>query len=231
MKCLLFVCLAVLVGVAVFAVSGSGQAPALQKGITVQMASSSHAAPMPEADYENAWIVTVTADGRIYFGTEEVTADGLMEQMRIHPRNRAAKLYLKADAGAPFSSVRQVLHAARKDLFDDVVLLTSQPEATQPGTIVSPKGLDVWIGAEGASNPVVVQIASEEGSTALKVNNEAVAPSELQTRLGKIFDNRADRIVVLALSGQIAYAQIVHAIDASRAAGASRITLVVATEF
>jgi biopolymer transport protein ExbD len=235
MKCLLSVCLAILAGVAIFAVGGRGQVPALQKGVSVQMATSSNAVPMPEADNENAWVVAVTADARIYFGTDEVTSDGLTEQMKIHPRNRGAKIYVKADARAPFRSVRQVLRAAREDLFDDVILLTSQPESAQPGaaqsgTTVPPKGLEVWVGTESESNLVVVQIGSREGSSTLKINNEDVSPSALQDRLGQLFDNRAGRIVVLKATGQVPYAKVVHAIDACLAAGASRISITVSSE-
>jgi biopolymer transport protein ExbD len=230
MKCLLSVCLAVFAGIAIFVVSGNSQAPALQKGVSVQMATSRHGAPMPEADNENAWIVTVTNDGRIYFGTDQVTADSLLERMRVRPRSRAAKLYVKADAGAPFSSVRQVLNAAREDLFDDVVLLTSQPETAQAGAIASPKGLEVWIGNEAGSNLITVQIGSDLGPATLKVNSEAVTPVTLQGRLGQIFDNRAGRIVVLKAAGHVPYAQVVNAIDTCHAAGASRVSMVVTPE-
>jgi biopolymer transport protein TolR len=230
MKCLLSVCLSVLAGVAIFAANKPAQSPSLQRGISVQMATSNHASLMPEADRENAWIVTVTTDGRMYFGTDQVTAEGLAEQMKMHPRNRDAKLYIKADAGAPFSSVRQVLHAARVDLFDDVVLLTAQPEAAQPGTIVPPKGLDIWIGNEAGSNFVTVQIGADQGSATLKVGNKTIAPSALQGSLAQLFDNHAGRIVVLKASRQVAFAQLVQAIDASQAAGASRVTVIVSGE-
>jgi biopolymer transport protein ExbD len=235
MKCLLSVCLSVLAGVAIFAASKPEQTLEMQKGISVQMAASRHAAPVPEADQENAWVVTVTTDGRIYFGVEAVTPETLTRQMQIRPRNRAAKLYVKADAGAPFSSVRQVLYAARVDLFDDVVLLTSQPEPVPPstivpGTIVPPKGLEVWIGTEAGSNLIAVQIGSAEGSTTLKINNQPVAPAMLQSRLGHIFDDRGGRVVVLTATGDVPFAQVVRAIDASRAAGASRVSMSITPE-
>ena len=235
MKCLLSVCLTVLAGVAIFAASKPEQTLEMQKGISVQMAASRHAAPMPEADLENAWVVTVTTDGRIYFGVEAVTPETLTRQMQIRPRNRAAKLYVKADAGAPFSSVRQVLYAARVDLFDDVVLLTSQPEPAQPntivpGAIVPPEGLEVWIGTEAGSNLIAVQIGSADGSATLKINNQPVAPAMLQSRLGHIFDDRGGRVVVLTAAGDVPFAQVVRAIDASRAAGASRVSMPITPE-
>jgi biopolymer transport protein TolR len=203
------------------------QSPTLQRGISVQMATSNHAAPMPQADRENAWIVTVTADGQVYFGADQVTAEALAEEMKMHPRNRDAKLYIKADAGAPFSTVRQILHAARVDLFDDVVLLTAQPETAQTGTIVPPKGLDVWIGNEAGSNFVVVQIGADQGSATLKIDNKTVAPSALQGKLAHLFDNRAGRIIVVKASSQVPYAQLVQTIDTCQGAGASRVTVMV----
>jgi biopolymer transport protein TolR len=230
-----FVCLLASTLTAAAVLMSVTQSPTLQRGISVQMATSNHATAMPEADRENAWIVTVTADGQIYFGADQVTAEGLTEQMKMRPRNRDEKLYIKADAGTPFSSVRQVPHAARVDLFDDVVLLTSQPEATQPGTIMPPKGLDVWIGNEAGSNFVVVQIAADQGSATLgsatlKVGNKPVAPSALQGSLAHLFDNQAERIVVLRPSSHATFAQLVQAIDASQAAGASRVTVIVSGE-
>jgi biopolymer transport protein ExbD len=228
MKCLLSVCLALFIGVAIFVTNGRGQS--LQKGMSVQMATTSHATTMPEADNQNAWIVAVTRDGRIYFGTEQVRGEELTEQMKVRPRNRDASLYLKADAGAPFQSIRQVLRSARDVLFDDVVLLTSQPETSLPGTIVPPKGLEVWIGPEAGSNFVSVQIGSHENSYVLKVNSDVTNPSGLQDKMAKLFDNHPNgRIVIMTIDDAAPYGEVIHAIDACRGAGASRVTLEVAS--
>jgi biopolymer transport protein TolR len=230
MSYLRFVCLLVSTLTTAAVLMVVAQSPALQRGISVQMATSNHSATVPEADRENAWIVTVTTDGRIYFGTDQVTAEGLAEQMKTHPRSRDAKLYVKADAGAPFSSVRQVLHAARVDSFDDVVLLTAQPETAQPGTIVSPQGLDVWIGLVEGSNFVAVQIGADHGSATLKVANKTVAPSALQDKLAQLFGHRSGRIVILRASGQVPFAQLVQAIDACQGARVSRVAVEVTGE-
>jgi biopolymer transport protein ExbD len=221
--------LAALIGIAMFAANGRGQS--LQKGISVQMATSNHAAAMPEADKQTAWIVTVTTDGRIYFGTEQVTAAELTEQMKMRPHSRDAKLYIKADVGAPFQSVRQVLHSARDVFFDDVVLLTSQPEASAPGRIVPPKGLEVWIGVEAGSNFYSLKIGSQENSSTLKVDNEMITPSGLQSKMAKLFDNHPNgRIVIVTVDDRAPYSEVIHAIDACRGAGASRVSLEVASK-
>jgi biopolymer transport protein ExbD len=224
MKCLLSVCLAILAAVAIFVVHGSGQTPTLQKGISVQMAASSHASPMPDADNLDAWVITVTTDGRIYLGTDPLTTDALTEQMKAHPRNRTAKLYVKGDAGAPFSGVQQVLRAANTDRFDDVVLLTA--EIAQPGAIVSPKGLDVSIGPEaGSSKYIDIQVTSVGHSPALTVNRKAVSPDSLQKTLAGLIGDRTDIPVILESPGQASFGDVVHIIDECRAAGASRVSV------
>jgi biopolymer transport protein ExbD len=229
MKCLLFVCLSTLAGLSILAASQPEQTLALQKGVSVQMPPSTHATPMPEADDESAWVVSVTSDGRIYFGADAVTPEGLIHEMQIRPRKREATLYVKADAGASFSRVQQVLRAARTDLFDEVVLLTSQPESPA-NQIATPDGIEVWISPEPAPNAVILQMDSSDGLIALKINNESVSPTMLPTKLVEIFDNKPGRIILLNASDKLRYAQIVQAIDACRGAGASRISISLESE-
>ena len=49
--------------------------PMLQKGVSVDMAKVNNPVPMPDADKEDALLVSIMRDGKIYFGTDEVTAD------------------------------------------------------------------------------------------------------------------------------------------------------------
>ncbi len=116
MKRLLEVCLVAAI-LATNLPPACAQSPALQKGVSVQMAATSNATPMPAADNDDAWIVTIGADGKLYFGADPVDADGLTNDMKIHPRKRDAKLYIKADARAPFSSVEKVMQIGRKAVF------------------------------------------------------------------------------------------------------------------
>jgi len=61
--------------IASFVISDVGQTPALRRGVSVQEAVTQHATTMPEADEDDAWVVAVTADGKLYFGADPVTAD------------------------------------------------------------------------------------------------------------------------------------------------------------
>src|SRR6266568_1495684 len=115
----------------------------MQRGVSVQMPVTSHATSMPEADQNDAWVVAVTADGSLYLGADAMTPEGLADWMKTHPRNREAKLYIKADARAPFASVGQVLEVGRRALFETPVLLTSKREPIAVGTVAPPNGLEV----------------------------------------------------------------------------------------
>jgi biopolymer transport protein TolR len=193
----------------------------LQQGISVEMPPATNSAPVPEADDENAWIVTVTADGSLYFGIDPVTPESLLDAMKRRPRNRAAKLYIKADARAPFASVEKALAAARVDLFEDSVLLTSQGAASEPGTMVSPKGLEVLLAPPAGAQPIEVQLSnSGEHTPILKVNNRQIPMANLQNMLTQIFQSRAEKVVLLKADPQLPVADVVHVIDACHSIGA-----------
>jgi biopolymer transport protein TolR len=122
------------------AVSRSG-AQALQKGISVELAPTSSAVAVPDADNPDALIITVTDAGKLYFGINPVTADSLGEKLK----NRASRrtVYVKADARAPYASVVKVLDTARAAGVVTVTLLTTQPKTIQAGMAVLPEGIEM----------------------------------------------------------------------------------------
>ncbi len=191
--------------------SAPAQSPALQKGVSVQMAVTSSATPMPAADNEDAWIVTITADGNLYFGADPVDANGLTTDMTIHPRKRDAKLYIKADAHAAFSSAEKVMEIGRKAYFESAVLLTNQNERPALGKMVAPQGLEVLL-TSAPSDAVVVELRT--GQPSLKVNNQEIAQADLQTALNQSLQNRSDRIVQIKPVGSLPFAQVAQVIDA-----------------
>ncbi len=194
------------------------QSPALQRGISVQMAVTNNAAPMPEADNEDAWIVTVTADGSLYFGTDPVTRDGLASEMIRTPRKRERKLYIKADDRASYADVEYVFKAARTAGFDAPVFLTAQPEFGAPGTIVPPKGLEVFA-APSKLESVVVQISAGQPSPTLKVNNADASWAALQNTLRRLLTNRSETVVVVKATGSVSFGQVAYVIDVARSTG------------
>jgi biopolymer transport protein ExbD len=117
-------------------------AQSMQKGISVELASTSSAMPVPNADNQDALIITVTDTGRLYFGVDLVTPKTLAEKLKTLP-SRDTTLYIKADARAPYASVVKVVDAAHTTGVAGVTLLTIQPKTTQAGTVVFPQGIEM----------------------------------------------------------------------------------------
>lgn len=224
MKYAEYVCLIAVITVAAITPKSLAQNPPLQKGVSVQMPVTNNATPMPEADQQDAWIVAVTAAGQTYFGTQAVTAEQLSEEMKAHPRNRDAKLYVKADARAPYADVKKALQAARNMMFDHAVLLTKQPEAPPLGMMVPPQGFEVLVTAPASSQPVVVRLSSSgQKAPELKVNGSTVTAANLQTALNQALQKRSDKVILINADPELPFGQVVRVIDAARSVGAKTV--------
>jgi len=214
MNYLLPVCLVALTFATNITPYASAQSPAMRRGVSVQMAKTASATPMPDADNDDAWIVAVTADGRLFRGVKPVTPESLAEEMKTTPRHRDQGLYIKADARASFGYVEKALSAAKRDLFESAVLLTNQNETPALGRMVAPKGLEVLL-TSAPSDAVVVQLHnSGQPRPALKVNNQEITWSDLQTALNQSLQNRSDRIVEVKAEGSLPFAEVAQVIDA-----------------
>jgi len=211
------VILALLLATVLFT-AGAGKTQQLQRGVSVQLAATTGAGSVPDADNADAWIVTVTEINSLYFGVDPVTPQALADAMKTRPRTRGQELFVKADARAPFSTVAQVLKAAHADSFDRVILLTGQPSSAQPGSIVSPKGLPIWIGS-AVPEAVVVQIGPGEGSPTLKIDDQEVPLKALHQKLEALLQNRKNRVVVLK-AGHVPFADVAHVVDVCHMTGA-----------
>jgi biopolymer transport protein ExbD len=199
---------------------GFGHAQQLRQGISVQMARTTYAVGYPAADNADAWIVAVTAEGELYFGVKPVTPDQLAEEMKITPRQREAKLYIKADERAPFSVVRKVFAAAHEVGFESTVLLTSQTPSTAPGVVVTPEGLEVLIGQHSSKATLVVQVSPGQPSPTLQVNDQEIPAAALPEMLKRLLQNRNETPVLVKTSGPVSFAPVVHVIDTCHSIGA-----------
>ncbi len=109
--------------------------PALKKGVSVQMAVADHAVQMKAADAEDATVVGITADGKVFAGTDR-TEPGALSTLT------AATVYVKADSRVSFQKVLAVLDALRGK---SVVLLAAPPQNMERTLIVPPYGLEVTV--------------------------------------------------------------------------------------
>jgi len=199
----------------------TGNTQQLQKGVSVQLAPTSNASLMPDADNQDAWIVAVTANGTLYFGIAPVTPSELADKMKSRPRRRDQNLYIKADALAPFAAVRQVLTTAQAMGFEDPVLLTSQSDSPAPGTVASPQGLDVLLAPTSDPATPVVQItkAAQQEPT-LQVNHRQIPRSNLKNLLKQLLQTRSEKVVLVKADGSLSFADVVNIIDTCHSAGA-----------
>jgi biopolymer transport protein ExbD/biopolymer transport protein TolR len=107
--------------------------PMLQKGVSVDLAKVNSPAAMPDADKEDALIVAVMRDGKLFFGNDRIEADQLTQKIKDRLANRVDKrVYVRADARAKYGSVVEVVDNVRAAGVDDLGLLTDQKKSTNP---------------------------------------------------------------------------------------------------
>ncbi len=148
MKRLLEVCLVALAlawSMSSIAAQSAAEVPK-QKGRAVDLPYTSNAALVPDADKEDALVVTVTRDGSVYLGVNPTSAGTLAKEVRDILSNRTQKiLYIKADARVPYASLVKILDFVRAAGVQEVTLLTAQRDSEGPGALVAPKGLQMLI--------------------------------------------------------------------------------------
>jgi biopolymer transport protein TolR len=229
MKYLLEVCLVSLTLAVdpITCAAAQSQAPttaAMQKGISVQLPLASSAIPMPEADQEDALIVSVTDDGDVYVGIDPTSPIDLAEKIKGDLSSRTEKkLYIKADARTAYSNVVKVLDAMRTAGFEAPNLLTHQRDSSELGTLVPPKGIEVLVRPSSLPGPgtIVVQVLnSGQQGPKLKINKEQIPWPTLQSTLRQLFQNQRERVVQVSAEGKLRFADVVRVIDACSSAGA-----------
>jgi biopolymer transport protein TolR len=105
--------------------------PMLQHGVSVDMAQVNNPEQMPDADKEDALLVSITRDGQVYFGSDQISVDNLTTKVKDRLANKPDKrVYVKADMRARFGGVVQVVDSVRAAGVDDLGLLTDQKKTT-----------------------------------------------------------------------------------------------------
>jgi len=107
--------------------------PMLQKGISVDMAKVNNPEQMPDADKEDALLVSITRDRKVYLGSEQILVDSLTSKVKDRLSNKVDKrVYVKADMRTPFGGVVEVVDSVRAAGVDDLGLLTDQKKTNTP---------------------------------------------------------------------------------------------------
>jgi biopolymer transport protein ExbD/biopolymer transport protein TolR len=101
--------------------------PMLQKGVSVDLAKVNNPEQMPDADKEDALIVAVMRDGKVFFGNDQIAVDQLTSKVKDRIASRVDKrVYIRADARTKYGNVVQVVDNVRSAGVDQLGLLTDQ---------------------------------------------------------------------------------------------------------
>lgn len=114
--------------------------PMLQKGFSVDMAREENPRLMPDAEKEDAVVLAVTRDGKVYLGSVPIRTDEITSKVKDRISTRLDKtVYVKSDARAKYGDVTVVVDDVRAAGVDQLGLLTEKIEHhLPPGGAVTP---------------------------------------------------------------------------------------------
>jgi biopolymer transport protein ExbD len=104
--------------------------PMLSKGANVDMVKAHNTKKMQDADREDAVLIAITRDGKIFLspGNQQIALENLADRVKDLQTVRTSDktVYIKADARARFESVTDVVDTLRTAGVDQLGLLTEQ---------------------------------------------------------------------------------------------------------
>jgi biopolymer transport protein ExbD/biopolymer transport protein TolR len=111
--------------------------PMLQKGVSVDLAPTRNPRSMQDADKEDAIMVAVTKDGKVFLGATraiQVQPEDLAPKIKDLLVNRVDKtVYVKSDARAKYGTVVDVVDNIRSAGVDQLGLLTEKIQEKRGG--------------------------------------------------------------------------------------------------
>ncbi|MEO8727170.1 MAG: biopolymer transporter ExbD [Acidobacteriaceae bacterium] len=109
--------------------------PMLQKGISVDLAQTNSPREMQDEEKEDAIVVGVTRDSKVYLGSDQVAPADLGPKIRDKVDKRTDKtVYIRADARAKYGVVVDAIDNIRTAGVDQLGLITEQRQALGPQT-------------------------------------------------------------------------------------------------
>ena len=110
--------------------------PMLQKGVSVDMAKVNNAEDMQNADKDDAIILAVTRDGKMYLGSKQIALSEITTSVKDQIANRLDKtVFVRSDARAKYGDVVKAVDEVRSAGVDNLGLLT---EKNQKGGAAPP---------------------------------------------------------------------------------------------
>jgi biopolymer transport protein ExbD/biopolymer transport protein TolR len=101
--------------------------PMLQKGVSVDMARVHNPRVMQAADKEDATVLAITRDGKVYLGADPIAIDKITAKVKDRVADKLDRtVYIKSDARAKYGDVVTVVDAVRAAGVDAVGLLAEK---------------------------------------------------------------------------------------------------------
>ncbi|MGA7029445.1 MAG: biopolymer transporter ExbD, partial [Candidatus Acidiferrales bacterium] len=117
--------------------------PMLQKGVSVDMAKVNNAQDMQDADKDDAIILAVTRDGKMYLGSTQVGLDDITSKVKDLIANRLDKtVFVRSDARAKYGDVVKAVDEVRSAGVDKLGLLTEKIRTKSNTTAPPPPPAD-----------------------------------------------------------------------------------------
>jgi len=108
--------------------------PMLQKGVSVDMANVNNPRDMKDADKDDAIIVAVTRDGKLFLGNTAINKEDITGQVKDRISARIDKtVFVKSDARAKYGDVVAVVDEIRSAGVDQLGLLTEKNQKDRKG--------------------------------------------------------------------------------------------------
>ena len=109
--------------------------PMLQKDYPVDMARAENPREMADADKEDAVVIAVSRDGKMFLGNKAIALDEITTKVKDMMSNQTDKtVYVKSDARAKYGDVVKVVDNIRAAGVEQLGLLTQklQPKNAPP---------------------------------------------------------------------------------------------------
>ena len=117
---------------------------------TIDLAAVDHARPMPGAIREDALLVTVTRDGNVFLGTQQIHPADLPPAIRNSVLSGAEqKVYLRVDARAKYSDAVLVIDKVREAGIENIGIITDQRRPTDRAALQHPSRDHLLISTQG----------------------------------------------------------------------------------
>jgi biopolymer transport protein ExbD/biopolymer transport protein TolR len=101
--------------------------PMLQKGISVDMTKAENPRVMTDADKEDAVVVAITRDGKVFLQSDPITMDQITPQVKEGIASKLDKtVYIKSDRMAKYGDVVEVVDNVRAAGVESLGLLTER---------------------------------------------------------------------------------------------------------